>query len=66
VTELPPILDVERLHLEPGDVLVVHVAGNITTEQGERVRVAVEELITPHRALVVSDAITFAVVEVGA
>jgi hypothetical protein len=64
--DLPPILDVGRLHLEPGDVVVVHVAGNVTAEQGERIRVAVEELITPHRALVVSDTITISVLEVGA
>ena len=60
---LPEITEVERLRLQPGDIVVVHIDQHITAEQAERIKEHVEPLVAPHRVLVVSAGITFTVLE---
>jgi hypothetical protein len=42
---LPEVKDVQRLRLEPGDAVVVHVASNITAKEAAGLRAAVTERV---------------------
>jgi len=57
------IADVERLHLNPGDVLVVHLVEPVEASAAWFIKQAVERVIAPHRALVVSDGIRLTVLD---
>ena len=46
------VTDVERLHLEPGDVVVVRVDQRITVEQAARIKELVAPVVAPNRVLV--------------
>jgi hypothetical protein len=52
--ELPPITAVERLRLDPGDIVAAHVEHGVTVEQAEELRRHLESIIPGHRVIVLS------------
>jgi hypothetical protein len=46
-TEFPSILDVQRLSVNAGDVVVLHVDGWMSTEQMATLKVQLEPVILP-------------------
>lgn len=61
--DLPPITAVERLHLEPGDIVVVHVEARITAAVAAEIKRRVATIVEPHDVIVLSESVTLSVIE---
>lgn len=63
--ELPELSDMQRLALEPDDILVVRTERRVTLEQADTVKQRLARFgIDPDRVLVLGDGTTLAVVKV--
>jgi diaminopimelate epimerase len=63
--ELPPITEINVLHLEPNDTLVVHVEQQITQQMAHDIKALVADTvgIDVDRVLLVSGPISLTVIE---
>ena len=64
--DLPTIEDVKRLHLNPGDTLVLHLAGDPTAESIEGLAERLRREFPDNRVLVLTEGAKVEVLEAGA
>lgn len=53
--------EVQRLKLEPGDVLVLSYDGMLSADQAQHMRAIVEQRFPGHKAMVLTDGMTLSV-----
>ena len=56
-------IDVKRLRLKPGDIIVVNVDRQITAEEAHRLKERVEQLLVGHQVLVTSCGVTIEIIK---
>jgi hypothetical protein len=61
--ELLADLEVKRLHLTPGDIVVVRVARQISAADAAHIQDVLLPVVAPHRVMVITPDITIEILE---
>jgi superfamily I DNA and RNA helicase len=50
----PEVTEVQRVHLEPGDIIVLHLDRRTTQERADDIKVQAEAIFAPHKVMLVT------------